>query len=305
MGTTDLSVADLRQRREVIILANPTAGARRRRRQVHDLVEALEQRGLRVLPCWDREALDELVRQRADQVRCVVAAGGDGTLNEVINRAAGLPVALLPLGTENLMARHFRLGRSPRRLADAIARVSVRRLDLARGRGRLFSLMAGVGIDAEVVHEVHGARRGHINHLSYLLPALRALWRYSFPVVEVEVVDTGERLRGVAVFLFNLPVYGGGLPIGAGARGDDGWLDLLVFQRPGLVNLARYLEAILSGGRLPDLQRRRVKRVRLWSDQPVPVQVDGDPAGVLPLDIEVVPGALRLVVPGEDQRFSR
>jgi diacylglycerol kinase family enzyme len=227
----------------------------------------------------------------------VVAAGGDGTLNEVINRVTGVPVGLLPLGTENLMARHFRLSRSAGRLADAIVRSSTQQLDLARCRGRYFSLMAGVGLDARVVHDAHRERRGHINHLHYLLPALRALWRYPFPAVEVEVGETGERLRGVAVFLFNLPVYGGGLPIGAGARGDDGWLDLLVLQRAGWLNLARYLEAVLNHGRLPDLQRRRVKQVRLWSEEEVPVQVDGDPAGVLPLDVEVVPGALRLIVP--------
>jgi diacylglycerol kinase family enzyme len=87
------------------------------------------------------------------------------------------------------------------------------------------------------------------------------------------------------------------LPIGAGARGDDGWLDLLVLQRPGLLNLARYLDAVVSRYRLSDLKRRRVKRVRMWSEQEVPVQVDGDPAGMLPLDVEVVPGALRLALP--------
>jgi diacylglycerol kinase family enzyme len=297
---TDLVADGTKQRREVIVLANPLAGTRGRRRQVHELGVALRGRGLETAYCWDREGLGDLVVSRGDNLRCVVAAGGDGTLNEVLNRAAGTPVAILPLGNENLMARYFRLGRSARRLAEVIASAPIRRLDLARAQGRHFCLMASAGIDAEVVHEVHRHRRGHINRLSYVLPALGALRRYPFPAVEVEINETGERLNGSQVFLLNLPIYGPGLRIAGKARPDDGFLDLVVLQRPGRLNLLRYLGAILyrCHERLADVQYRRVKSVRLSSEQPVPVQTDGDPAGMLPLSIEVVPGAMRLLLPG-------
>jgi diacylglycerol kinase family enzyme len=295
----DLAPVSTRQR-EVIILANPMAGSRRRVDHVEELVDALRAQGLDASPCWDRDELTGLVQSRGDRLRCVVAAGGDGTLNEVLNRAPGTPVAILPLGTENLAARYFRLVCSPASLARTIASATVHRFDLARARGRFFSLMAGVGFDARVVHDVHRRRRGHISHLGYVFPALRALWHYSFPVIEVEVGETGERLRGAMVFLFNLPVYGGRLPIGHMARPDDGWLDLLVFQRPGLIHLARYAAAVVCRRhqRLGDVQHRQVKGARLWSSRPVPVQLDGDPAGTLPLDVEVVPGALPLLLPG-------
>jgi diacylglycerol kinase (ATP) len=298
IDSTDLS------RREVIILANPVAGSQHRQARIDELIGALRARHLETILCVQREQLLDLVKTRGDGLRCVVAAGGDGTLNVVLNRAPGTPVAIFPLGTENLAARYFRVGRSPDRLADAIVNGAVRRLDLARIRGRFFSLMAGAGIDARVVHDVHAARQGHINHFTYLLPAFRAALSYSYPAIDILIEETGEQLQGAAVFLFNLPMYALDLPIASQARGDDGLLDLVVFERPGILNLMRYAGAILCRRHesCGDVQRRRVQRVHLSSAHEAPVQTDGDPAGHLPAVIDVVPGALNLLVgAGKDQ----
>jgi len=229
----------------------------------------------------------------------VVAAGGDGTLLEVVNRAPCLPATVLPLGNENLVARHAGIVRSGRALADAIAVGNVRRLDLARANGRLFCLMASVGLDADVVHRVHRRRRGHVNRLSYALPLMQAIRNYHFPTVEVHVDETGERLRGATVFVFNLPEYALRLPIAAKGSADDGLLDLCVFERPGVLELLRYLAAVVTRKHfyLPDFQHRRVRRVQLSAEVAAPIQTDGDPAGCLPGTIEVVPAALPLVVP--------
>jgi diacylglycerol kinase family enzyme len=286
-------------RPEVAILANPKAGRGGAAGHLDELVEALRRQGLERAVCWQREAFTELTRADRDTLRCIVAAGGDGTLNEMLNRAPGIPASVLPLGNENLVARHFRLERSGEKLAQAIVAGRQRQLDLGRAGERLFTLMAGIGIDAEVVHAVHQARSGHVNKLSYVGPTLSALTSYPFPAIEVEIVETGERLRGTTAFVFNLPQYALGLPIGRGARADDGRLDLYVFQRPGIGNLVRYLAAVAGRRheRLPDVQHRRVEQVRCWSEGRVPVQVDGDPAGQLPMTIAVVPGAWRLIVP--------
>jgi diacylglycerol kinase family enzyme len=249
--------------------------------------------------CRRREDLSTVLRTADRDLRCVVAAGGDGTLAEVLNRAPGCPVAVLPLGNENLVAKHFAVRRSGTALARAIAAGRLGHLDLARANERLFALMAGAGIDAEVVHRVHASRRGNINQLSYALPILKAVQTYPFPAMDVEIDESGERLRGAMVFVFNLPRYGLGLPIAPQARADDGLLDLCVFQRPGWRNLARYALAVLARNQqaLPDFEHRRVRRVRLSAAERVPLQTDGDPAGCLPATIEVVPGALALVLP--------
>src|SRR4051794_5580791 len=89
----------------VPILANPHAGAEHSRRRVETFARRLESLGLSPQVCWHPRELSEAVASSKDNLRCVVAAGGDGTLLEVLNRAPGVPVALLPLGTENHVAR--------------------------------------------------------------------------------------------------------------------------------------------------------------------------------------------------------
>lgn len=296
--------------RRVVILANPRAGASSSRAHVEELAAALAERGLEAVVCWQRDEFSAAVGEAAD-VRCVVAAGGDGTLVEALNRAPGRPAALLPLGTENLVARFWRIERSGRKLAEMIAAGACRTIDLARVEAappapdaapvrRLFCLMAGAGFDADVVHRLHRRRRGHIHQSSYVWPIVKALRHYAWPPIDVEIQETGERLRGAMALVFNLPQYALGLPVAPEARGDDGWLDLCVFGRPGMFNLVRYLADILRGrrSRIRDFHHRRVRAVRFRAAGPARLQTDGDPAGSLPAAVEVVPAALTLVVPG-------
>jgi diacylglycerol kinase family enzyme len=283
----------------VPILLNPLAGKRPRGKLVEELAAELRRRQLEPLLCPDRELLGTLAAERAGELRCVVAAGGDGTVAEALNRAAGLPLAVLPLGNENLVARHVGIQRDARQLAELIAQGRCRQFDLARAGERVFSLMASAGFDAEVVRRVHHRRQSHINRLTYLAAILRALPAYRFPPIDVEICETGERLQGAMVLVFNLPEYAFRLPIAPGARADDGWLELLVFQRGGIWSLARHLAAVWRKRQagLADFQQRRVKKVRLSSAEYVPVQIDGDPGPDMPLLLEVLPAALTLVVP--------
>jgi YegS/Rv2252/BmrU family lipid kinase len=286
-------------RTQVAILANPKAGAETSRRLVETFARRLRANGLAALVCWHRRELSEAVASGKEGLRCVVAAGGDGTLQEVLNRAPGVPVAVLPLGTENLVARYCGVARCPRTLAEIIATGRPREIDVARANGRTFCLMASAGFDAAVVHAVHRRRRGHITRLSYGLPIIQLMKDYRFPPIDVEVMDTGEKLRGAMVFVFNVPRYGLGLAIGPDACPDDGELDLYVFERPGLFALARYAWAVVRGKHLarPDVHHRRAKGFRLSSTGAVPLQTDGDPAGWLPATVEVLPRRLTLLVP--------
>jgi diacylglycerol kinase family enzyme len=286
-------------KKRVAILANPRAGTRKSYRLIETLVGALRDRGLAPILCWQREQLSELARDPGE-LRCVVAAGGDGTLLEVLNRAPGVPAALLPLGNENLVARFCGCRRSPLQTTEAVVSGRVRRMDLARLNDKLFCVMAGVGLDAEVVHRVHRWRTGHINKLSYALPILQSLRGYAYPRIEVEIEETGERLAGAMAFVFNIPQYALSLPLATGAAPDDGLLDVYVFERPGLVALTRYLHAAVLGKQhqLADRHHRQARRVRITSRETAPVQTDGDPAGFLPAALEIVPQALSLVVGG-------
>ena len=244
--------------------------------------------------------------------RCIVAAGGDGTVSALLNERPGVPIAVLPAGTENLFARHFRFDGRPERLARAIAEGRVRSLDLGVAGRKRFSLMAGVGFDADVVTRHHASRlarsgRARPTHRgAYVEPVLRSSFTYRFPTLRVRVDDPGaeETIEGTSVFVFNLPRYALGLPFAPAARGDDGRLDLVVFREPGPFRALYYLWLVLRGAHLDreDVHHRRVRSATIESVESVPFQLDGDPGGrVEPasggsLAVAVLPGEVEVIV---------
>jgi diacylglycerol kinase family enzyme len=245
--------------------------------------------------------------------RCLAVVGGDGTVAALINDRPGAPITVLPTGTENLFAAHFRLSHKPSQLAATIARGHVVPTDLGHTQGRLFALMAGFGFDADVVTRHHRARVAETgsarptNRAAYVEPVLRSSFAYPFPPITVTIADAGheETLAGTTVFLFNLPRYALGLPFAPTARGDDGSLDLVVFQNPGPFHALWYLWLVLRGLHLSSrgVEHRRVRRVVITSAGPVPAQLDGDPFGFVAAGaenawtVEVLPGAIGVMVP--------
>jgi diacylglycerol kinase family enzyme len=164
--------------------------------------------------------------------------------------------------------------------------------------------MLGCGFDAEVVRRLDDARRGHIRHLSYLRPILDTVRHYDYPEIRVSLcgqgVDkTATPLTARWVFVVNLPRYAGNLKLIPAATGTDGLLDLCTFRRGSFLQGLRYLTGVLRGKHqeMGDCVMLQTPGLRLESDRPVPYQLDGDPGGELPVEVEVVPGRLSVMVP--------
>jgi diacylglycerol kinase (ATP) len=291
--------------RGVLIVANPYSGSLENKRHVAALAEALRRAGFEPKELWHRaERTAELAApDLAEKWNCVVVAGGDGTIAALINERPRVPVAVLPLGTENVFAGAFGFTSDEERLVSAVARGRVRSVDLGHANGRLFSSMIGVGFDAEVVHRLalwraHGRRLKRVTYWSYVGRILEAITRYSYGPIVLEA--DGVRVEGTHAFVFNLPRYALGLPLAPDARDDDGRLNWVVFERPGLWNLLLYLWATARRRHLlrGDVHHGTATRLRITSQQPLPVQVDGDAAGQTPIEVEVVPAALRVIEMG-------
>jgi len=298
------------RRRHVVIVTNPISGSARRRTLVEELAGRLTARGMTVEMLCDLERIAETVRQRMSQsvLRVVVAAGGDGTIAEVVNRTGrGVPLTVMPLGTENLLAKYLGLKSDPRQLCEVISNATVAPLDAGRANGRIFLIMASAGFDADVVERMHRMRAGHITRWSYARPILDALRHYTFPELRVRYetrnASTGgtQRRETLArwMFSFNLPRYARRIPLAPRAVGNDGLLDLYTFRHGSIASGLWYLGWVLCRrhDRLRDCTTARVRRVHVESDARVPYQLDGDHAGWLPLDIEVLPSRLLLMVP--------
>jgi diacylglycerol kinase family enzyme len=296
----------------VLIGVNPHAGAKdpRKLNRIAELCAALADYSLEVKRVSDREELAALASEahRHGRLRALVAAGGDGTAADLANRIEpGLPMALMPLGTENLLARYLRVPRNPPEVAEMIAGGQTVALDAGLANGRLFLLMAGCGFDGEVVRRLHAVRDGHITHWSYAKPILSAIRNYQYPQFEIcctlsvgsQEVPIEHSLVARWAFVSNLPCYAGKLCFSPQAAGDDGRLDLCAFQGGSIWACLRYLIAVLAGRHeaLRDCVTARATRMVLTAGEPVPYQLDGDPAGWLPLVIDVLPRRVNVLVP--------
>lgn len=297
---------------DVLIVANPTSGSGRRRGRIATLVDALAARGLAAQTVCDLDSVSKL----APSCRCVVAAGGDGTVAAVVNamriedsaaptKTPGAPpgagVAVLALGTENLLAKELGFIIEVDHLAAAIAAGRLRQIDLGRANGRYFILMLTAGIDAEIAHRLaHWRARpgqsGNVRHISYARHILASLLQYPFDPIDL-TTDDGTIHRGVMAMVFSATHYGMGLRFVPQASIDDGLLHWLVLERPGRIRLLSFLTDVLRGRHLKrrDVQHGTARHVSLQSERPIPIQIDGDSAAFTPVKIDIHPQAFAVI----------
>jgi YegS/Rv2252/BmrU family lipid kinase len=298
---------------EVLIFGNPIAGRGQGQRIATKLATRLAADGYGVhvvLKRPDTLSHAEVIRPN---VRAVVAIGGDGTLRAVVDRlvrecevaqCAIPPVLVVPLGTANLMGRHLGIKWDARTLNAAVSRAIQQRrtveLDAARANGSLFLLMAGVGFDAHVVHELSRVRKGPIGYISYLVPAALAVKDYTYP--SLTVWADGQRVFGPRqgfAFVGNIAEYGTGFPILPHARPDDALLDVCAMPCGDPTELVNLFLRAAAGEHLgmEGVAYVKAKHVRIESPTPIPVQLDGDEAGHTPLEIDLLPVRVPFIVP--------
>ena len=309
--------------KSVVISLNPIAGSRCSLARVDRLVELLKTHALEPEVLTDLDVVAQKTNElhQTGDLRALVAVGGDGTAQELVNRTQpGVPITLLPSGNENLLAKYLGIGRSPEDVARVVAFGKPIQLDASRANDRIFLLMLGVGFDAEVVRRVHDWRTnhrqtGHVRSRNYIKPILSSIRTYQYPEIRIEHDDyflpgaddsppgmqmsLPSPLAARWLFVFNLPCYGGGMQFTPNAVGSDGQLDVCAFRRGSLWHGLRYAGAVYCGRhqRLADCISGRVRRMRIAADGEVPYQLDGDPGGTLPVEVEVLPGRLTVLTP--------
>ena len=287
--------------RRLLIIFNPAAGWRRRRRHAPVLAQ-LREHGCAVV-LRETEAPGDAERFAAEvdpgAFDLVVAAGGDGTVNETINGLArsGLPLALIPLGTANVLAAEIGLGTDPAAVARCVALGQPRPIALGAANGRRFILMAGAGFDAHVVADVSVPMKRWLGKGAYILSTLRQLLVFEFP--SYDVLTDNKVQRAASVIVTNARYYGGRFVCAPEARLESDTLQVCLFERRGRLAAIGYALALFSG-RLPRLSSYRMieaRRIEVRGRPGEPIQVDGDGVGQLNVAIQVLPKALDLVFP--------
>jgi len=303
-----------RSDRAVLLILNPTAG-RRRRGLVNAVVRRVRELGWTVDLVETAAAGDaRRIAETCDAARYAViaVAGGDGTINEVVNGLAGRAVAgpalgIVPLGTANVLAHELGLGFSAAALAQTLTagREILMQPGEASGAGRTrrFSLMAGAGFDAKVVAGVSATLKRRLGRAAYVWRSLVEAQRYR-PVRYAVEID-GVRHEAASVIVTHGRLYAGPYLVAPDAALGKPLLHVCLFERWGRSQTLRFGLALLLG-RLPRTAGYRVIaghdiRLSVLSDagenRRQPVQIDGDDALTLPVSIALAAGAVRLLRP--------
>lgn len=308
MSTEPILESIPRSSREVLIAANPKSGASSSASVAQALRHRLAEMGYQATLCTDLAEIRARATQlhESKQLRCVVSAGGDGTVAMLANMLdADTPFQLLPLGTENLLAKYLKITCDVDAVAASIDAGQAIKLDAGTANGKLFLVMVSCGFDAEVVREMHAVRKGHINRWSYAGPILRALRKYSFPKLKLLPNEEVEADQGAWVFVFNVPRYAAELAFCPQADPYDSRLDACLFKKPGIFSGLHYFWHLWRRKHqaLPSFKHFSFRKLEITAPLDsagnvldVPFQVDGDPGGVLPLVVETLPQRLKLLV---------
>ncbi len=282
---------------KMVVIHNPAAKgtkAVRFTKQLHSLSPDLE-----VLAT--RTADDACILTKnaiKNGARIIIAAGGDGTINQVVNGIADSDVTLgiLPIGTMNVFAGELGIPSNIPKAWKIIQNGHIRKIDLPMANAFYFVQLAGVGLDAQIVLETDADFRKNFGPLSYIISATHIASRRP-PVLDVETAD-GRQFQGSFLLIGNGRYYGGPFPIFKSAEFEDGKLDFLLFRKLGYLDIIRYLQNILVGNHvnLRDVDYFQASSVKVTSENHVPVEIDGEVVGHTPFHFKLAPNKLSVFV---------
>jgi len=299
--------------RDALLIVNPNAG-RARKAHLGPLERArkiLSRYGIEseLAPTDGPGAATEIARQAVrDRRQMVIVCGGDGTLNEVVNGLAGsrVPLALLPAGTANVLAKELNLPWNIERAAELVAGSTLRRIALGKikteetgAAGRYFLSVAGAGPDGALVRAVNGGLKRHTGTLAYWAEGFRQLGSYRFP--RFRVIAGQESFEATLIVVGRTKHYGGPFQITSEADlyGND--FELMLCTTRSRWKYLGYVFLLLFGqlrrARGARFLRASCVRCEPLDAEPVWAQVDGEPAGAIGVEFCIVPDALTLAVP--------
>jgi diacylglycerol kinase (ATP) len=292
---------------QILIIYNPAAGQSTNLHNTLDRVANLwRDRGWQVQIAATIAAGDATIKAQqaaASGYHVVIAAGGDGTVNEVMNGLVGTNTALgtLPLGTVNIWAREMGLSMDLLKAAESLIKSELAQIDVGMAGNRYFLLMAGIGFDAAVTATVSASEKKILGAIAYIKQAIQIAW--NFRGVRLKLRIDGKKVRGkiLMVIIGNSQLYGGVVKFTAHATIDDGLLDVCVIKGRGMLSAPQRLISIFTRNynRDPQVKYYQAKQIEIRPKRgkALPVQIDGDYFGTTPMSFRVVPSSLWILVP--------
>jgi diacylglycerol kinase (ATP) len=292
---------------KAFVILNPVAGNNAREPVLESLKSHFETAGIgyEVHETAKNDKPGEIVRARLkkDKFDFVVAAGGDGTASQVIGGLVGgsVPLGIIPVGTGNLLARDLNISL---KIDEAVALITgehlIRKIDAMRINEHVCVLNASLGTSANAMRNTTRQSKNRFGRLAYVWEVLRSLFTMKRRFITVDVDGKTIKFRAVEAAVFNCGMLAKTLyPRGPDIRIDDGRLDVWIVSFKTILDYPLYLFRMIRERPSRHLSHFVVseKCVNIKSVTPLPVQADGDIIGSTPVEIEILPGAVRVFVP--------
>jgi diacylglycerol kinase family enzyme len=287
----------------MIVVYNPAAGSRRAH-VLWRVIDILRAKGISIelLETGCSGHATTLAREAvAAGASMVVAAGGDGTINEVTSGLVGSQAKLgvIPLATANVLAHEYDLPFAPEVIAATLAFGRTRLLwpgmAQARGGSRLFVQMLSVGFDAQVVHRLPSGLKRRFGRAAYILQVLQELPRYRF--VPIKLCLDRQPTEAITAIISKGRLYGGRYTLSPMASSTEPGFSVVLFDQPGIVSAIRYGASLplglLSG--VEGVRHIRARHIEFVNNDGLLAQADGDPAVWTPITVTDAPAAIKLV----------
>ena len=318
------------------LIYNPSGGQVVARRELDDVLAFLSRYGWSTTLRETGKPLQatELARHAVSSgAQVVIAAGGDGTINEVANGLVDTEAALgvLPMGTTNSWALQMGIpalnpllpGTQVAKMIAALEERVARPLpanyyrkllldaaqvlvdgrtvavDMGELSGRYFLMWAGIGFDAAIVQIIPLKEKKALGSWAYVLPAIESASRYSATDAWLDLDGKVIKVSTPFIVVSNIQLYGGMIAIGARACVNDGKLDVCVFKGGGFLTFVQQAAKVLVHKHLedPTVEYYQCREIVIESAHPLPVHVDGEPLTETPVAIHTVPSSLKVIVP--------
>lgn len=286
------------------LIYNPTSGREEGRKRLADILHMLDAAGIETTTHateGEGDATSSAAEAIDNGYDMIIAAGGDGTLNEVINGMADKPerppLGIIPLGTTNDFARALGIPRNWEDACSIITRQTTRVIDLGQSNEKYFINIAGGGSLTELTYEVPSKLKTIIGQLAYYMKGLEKMTRLRPTELRIELEGHGVYHEEFMLFLItNTNSVGGFEKLAPEARIDDGLFDVIMLKRCNLVEFVRVASMALRGEHINDplVIHKQTNRVTVTSPDAVQLNLDGEFGGLLPATFKVLPSHLRI-----------
>jgi len=281
---------------KVKLIANPIA-SRFSSRQLKKIENFLRHRASLDFSITSKKGDAETYARADKDSDLIIAVGGDGTINEIINGIAEreTPLAILPMGMSDVLATELKIPVDIEKALNIALTKPPRKVSLGMINGRYFAAMVGIGFDAEAVFHVNPKTKPIFCEGAYILSGLKVLLKYKPPLMHIKA--NNELLHGYNAFIGNASCYAKYFKVTPEASLLSPSLDLCLLMSGGRSNLLRFVAGVITQRhtKFKDVYCAKYNELEIFSENVVHIQVDGDYFGTLPARINIVPDALNLI----------